>query len=60
MDTFLTELQIFELTGFTKTQLQEMIKEGDFPKPEKTENNNLWRESEFLKWANNRNLHISR
>ena len=60
MDTFLTEIQIFELTGFTKTQLHEMIKAGDFPKPTKTESNNLWLEKEVLQWANSRNLHISR
>ena len=41
MDIFLTEIQIFELTGFTKTQLDEMIKVGDFPKPVKTERNNI-------------------
>ena len=60
MDIFLTELQIFELTGFTKTQLHEMIKAGDFPKPIEAERNNTWLESDFLEWANARNLHISR
>ena len=59
MDIFLTEIQIFELTGFTKTQLHEMIKAGDFPKPAKTERNNTWLERDFLEWANARNLHIS-
>jgi len=59
MDIFLTELQIFEFTGLTKTQLQEMIKVGDFPKPTKTERNTLWLEREVLQWANTRNLHIS-
>jgi len=59
MDIFLTELQIFEFTGLTKTQLQEMIKVGDFPKPAKTERNTLWLEREVLQWANTRNLHIS-
>ena len=59
MDIFLTEIQIFELTGFTKTQLDAMIKVGDFPKPVKTERNNIWLERDVLKWANARNLHIS-
>ena len=60
MDTFLTELQIFEITGFTKTQLFQMIEEGDFPKPVKTERNNIWLERDVLNWVNTRNLHISR
>jgi len=60
MDIYLSEIQIFELTGFTKTQLFKMIEEGDFPKPEKNDRNNLWLESEFLLWTNTRNLHISR
>ena len=59
MDIFLTEIQIFELTGFTKTQLDEMIKVGDFTKPVKTERNNIWLERDVLQWANARNLHIS-
>jgi predicted DNA-binding transcriptional regulator AlpA len=60
MDIFLTEIQIFEMTGFTKTQLFQMIEAGDFPKPEKTERINKWLESEVLHWFNTRNLHISR
>ena len=60
MDIFLTELEIFELTGFTRTQLLEIIKAGDFPKPVKTERNNLWLERDVLNWVNTRNLHISR
>jgi len=60
MDIFFTELQIFELTGFTKTQLYEMIEADDFPKPTKTEKNNQWLERDILQWANTRNLHISR
>jgi len=60
MDIFFTEIEVFELTRFTKTQLLEMIEAGDFPKPIKTERNNLWLEKDVLKWVNNRNLHISR
>jgi prophage regulatory protein len=60
MEIFLTEIQIFEMTGFTKTELFEMIKEGNFPKPIKTDRSNTWLESEVLNWFNTRNLHISR
>jgi predicted DNA-binding transcriptional regulator AlpA len=60
MDIFLTEIQVFEITGFTKTQLFEMIEAGDFPKPIETERANRWIESEIFQWLNSKNLHISR
>ena len=37
MDIFLTEMQVFEITGFTYTELYEQIKIGNFPKPIETE-----------------------
>jgi predicted DNA-binding transcriptional regulator AlpA len=33
MDIFLTEIQIYEITSFSKTELFEKIETGDFPKP---------------------------
>ena len=42
MDIFLTEMQVFEITGFTYTELYEQIKIGNFPKPIETEKTIRW------------------
>jgi len=60
MDIFLTEIQIYEITGFSKTELFEKIKAGDFPKPVKINRANRWLESEIHQWLSSKNLHISR
>ena len=60
MDIFLTELQIFEITGFSKTQLFKMIEVGEFPKPVDDQRSKRWLESEVLHWLSTRDLHISR
>jgi predicted DNA-binding transcriptional regulator AlpA len=60
MDIFLTELQIFEITGFSKTKLFEMIEAGEFPKPVDNLRSKRWLESEVLHWLSTRDLHISR
>jgi predicted DNA-binding transcriptional regulator AlpA len=60
MDIFLTEIQIYEITGLTKTLLFQKIDAGEFPKPKKNQRTNIWLESEILDWLNTRDLHISR
>ena len=60
MDIFLTEIQIYEITGFSKTELFEKIETGDFPKPVETDIANRWLESEIHQWLSSKNLHISR
>ena len=42
MDIFLTEIQIYEITGFSKTELFEKIEAGDFPKPVDIDRVNKW------------------
>ena len=59
MDIFLTELQIFEITGFNRSQLFKMIEEGEFPKPISIDRIDKWLESEVIHWINSRDLHIS-
>jgi prophage regulatory protein len=60
MDIFLTEIQIYEITGFSKTELFEKIETGDFPKPVEIDRTTKWLESEIHQWLNSKNLHISR
>jgi predicted DNA-binding transcriptional regulator AlpA len=60
MDIFLTEIQIYEITSFSKTELFEKIETGDFPKPVEIDRANRWLESEIHQWLNSKNLHISR
>ena len=60
MDIFLTEMQVFEITGFTYTELYEQIKIGNFPKPIETEKTIRWLESDIFQWMNSKDLHISR
>ena len=56
----MTEIQIYEITGFSKTELFEKIETGDFPKPVEIDRANRWLESEIHQWLNSKNLHISR
>ena len=60
MDIFLTELQIFEITGFNRSQLFKMIEEGEFSKLISIDRIDKWLESEVIYWINSRDLHISR
>jgi predicted DNA-binding transcriptional regulator AlpA len=60
MDIFLTEIQIFELTSLTKTELYQMIEEGEFPEPAVSDKTDKWLESEIHQWLNTKDLHISR
>ncbi len=60
MDIFLTEIQIYEITGFSKTELFEKIEAGDFPKPVQSDRANNWLETEISQWFSAKNLHISR
>ena len=60
MDIFLTEIQIYEMTGFSKTELFEKIETGDFPKPVEIDRAKRWLESEIHQWLSSKNLHISR
>ena len=60
MDIFLTEIQIYEITGFSKTELFEKIETRDFPKPVEIDRANRWLESEIHQWLSSKNLHISR
>ena len=60
MDIFLTEIQIYEITGFSKTELFEKIEAGDFPKPVQSDGANNWLETEISQWFSAKNLHISR
>ena len=60
MDIFLTEIQIYEITSFSKTELFEKIETGDFPKPVDIDRVNKWLESEIHQWFSSKNLHISR
>jgi predicted DNA-binding transcriptional regulator AlpA len=60
MDIFFTEIQIYEITGFSKTELYEKIEIGDFPKPVKIDMDNKLLESEIYQWLSSKNLHISR